>query len=68
MTALTEGDRATAARVVARIAEGQAAETSGIRDRDALIRHWRAGGVTSREIETAFGLSRSSVSKISARG
>ena len=67
MTALTEGDLATAARVVARIAEGQAAETSGIRDRDALIRQWRAGGVTSREIEDAFRLSRSSVTKISAR-
>jgi len=62
LTTLSEADLAEAAEVVAQAAEGRAA----LNRRDALIRKWRAGGVTSRDVEEAFGLSRSSVAKIVA--
>jgi len=58
MTDLTEGERREAREVVALVAEGRAAESAALDQRDEMIRRHRANGVPYLVLEDAFGLSR----------
>jgi len=58
MTDLTEGERREAREVVALVAEGRAAESAALDQRDEMIRRHRARGVPYLALEEAFGLSR----------